>query len=266
MTSATQSNGDLLFVCGSPPLAFARVAGAVLRREHAGELEEAIRQLDSLEQVAVGGRGVLWRFIYRDGAALIRRYRRGGVAAGLMPRDFILLNRPLAELRTHHYAYRQGLPVAEPLGAVWGHPARGRREGFYVSRELQGVSLLDALTQRPENMEPLLKEAGRVIRAMHDAGVFHGDLNGGNVFVDATDKAYLLDFDKAYVEWPLKAGKRARNLLRFRRSLAKNGHGDEMFERVLAGYGGVEWPLWLDWCYRIRGDLSDRLSGRTRAF
>ena len=243
------------------PLAFVRVDGAVLRREHAGDLEEAIRRLDSLEHAALGGRGVLWRFGYRDGAALIRRYRRGGVTAAFMPRDFILVNRPLAELRTHHYAYRQGLPVAEPLGAVWGHPARGWREGLYVSRELYGVSLLDALSQRPETMEPLLQETGRVIRAMHDAGVFHGDLNGGNVFIDAADKAYLLDFDKAHVQWPLKAGKRARNLLRFRRSLTKHGHGAETFERVLAGYGGLDWPQWLDWCYQVRGNLSDRLSG-----
>ncbi|MFP4173412.1 MAG: lipopolysaccharide kinase InaA family protein [Candidatus Hydrogenedentota bacterium] len=236
-----------------------------MRREHAGQLEEAIRRLDSLEPVAVGGRGVLWRFIQGGEAALIRRYRRGGVTAGFMPRDFILVNRPLGELRTHHYAYRQGLPVAEPLGAVWGHPARGRREGFYVSRELRGASLLQALTQRPEEREPLLEEAGRVIRAMHDAGVVHGDLNGGNVFMDAAGKAYLLDFDQAYVQWPLKARKRARNLLRFRRSLFKNGHGPEAFEWVLAGYGGLEWPRWLDWCYRIRGGLSDMVRGRTRA-
>ncbi len=263
MTDPTQPNAGHASASGRTPLAFVRRDGAVWRREYAKELDAALRNLDALEQVAVGGRGVLWRFNYREGAALIRRYRRGGAAASFMPRDFLLVNRPLAELRAHHHAYRQGIPVAEPLGAVWGHPGRGRREGFYVSRELEGVSLLEALARRPEQAEPLLEEAGRVIRVMHGAGVYHGDLNGANVFIDKTDLAYVLDFDKAYVEQPLKTAKRARNLLRFRRSLSKNGHGAEAFEWVLAGYGGLEWSPWLDRCYRLRGVVSDRLSGRS---
>jgi hypothetical protein len=57
----------------------------------------------------------------------------------------------------------------------------------------------------------------------------------------------------------------SRNLLRFRRSLQKNGLSEACFGAFLAGYGdlsGAEIPAWLDKAYQLRGKCSERMRGK----
>jgi hypothetical protein len=60
---------------------------------------------------------------------------------------------------------------------------------------------------------------------MHEAGIYHGDLNLKNIILQTTDplniKGYLIDFDKSFARSYLRENLRIRNLLRLNRSAEK---------------------------------------------
>ncbi|HRZ84421.1 MAG TPA: hypothetical protein P5069_18360, partial [Candidatus Hydrogenedentes bacterium] len=63
----------------------------------------------------------------------------------------------------------------------------------------------------------------------------------------------LIDFDGARVGAPPGNVNRARNLLRFRRSLERRGLELGLFDAFREGYGPAVIPGWLDLAYRLRG-------------
>ena len=94
------------------------------------------------------GRGGLARFSYPGGTGLVRRYLRGGVIRHFIKDSFLLENRPLRELTVHVHAYRQGLPVPAPLGAVWERRGVWYR-GAFATREVEGCNLLEYIQSAP---------------------------------------------------------------------------------------------------------------------
>lgn len=223
------------------------VAGALLDRAHC-------------DPVALGGRGDVWRFPLPDGHGIVRPYRRGGLARVLLRDAYLLKNRPLHEFRVHVSLYRSGLAVPEPLGVVW------RRRGLLFSgalatRELHGRNLYDYLAAAPSSPDDTLRRVGSLVREMHDAGVYHADLQVRNIFV-GSDRVYLMDFDGARRCASLSKVSRARNLLRLRRSFAKNCLPLRFFDLVREGYGEHWLPLWLRVAYAFKARCSDALTGR----
>jgi len=71
----------------------------------------------------------------------------------------------------------------------------------------------------------VIKKAGALVRSMHDAGIFHGDLNLKNIVLQTNKPrqitCYLIDFDKSFVRAHLREHLRIRNLLRLNRSTEK---------------------------------------------
>lgn len=210
--------------------------------------------------VSLGGRGEVWRFPLPEGHGIVRPYRRGGLMRLVLHNAFFLKNRPLHEFRVHLYLYRSGLAVPEPLGVAW------RRRGLLFSgalatRELTGRHLQDYLAAAPRYPEDTLRRVGSLIRELHDAGVYHADLQVRNVFV-GVDRVYLMDFDRARRRTRLSKLSRARNLLRLRRSFAKSFLPQRFFDLVREGYGDLRLPLWLRAGYALKARLSDGLAGR----
>lgn len=209
---------------------------------------------------ALGGRGEVWRFPLPEGHGIVRPYRRGGLMRHVLRNAFLLKNRPLHEFRVHLFLYRRGLAVPEPLGVAW------RRRGLLFSgalatRELSGRHLQDYLAAAPRYPEDTLRRVGSLIREMHDAGVYHADLQVRNVFV-GVDRVYLMDFDRATRRKRVSRLRRARNLLRLRRSFTKNFLPLRFFDLVREGYGDLRFPLWLRAGYALKARLSDGLARR----
>lgn len=220
-----------------PPLdAFVRVKRggrtALVHPEYAREAADALLDGIGCEPAGVGGRGELHRFAYAAGTGIARRYRRGGAIRFLLRESYFLVNRPLHELRVHHEAYATGLPVPIPLGVVWERRGPYYR-GAIATRELESVTLLDAL-QGPD-ADGALHAAGAAVRAMHDAGLYHADLQVRNLLV-AGDGVYIIDLDNG--RWcSMTRARRLGNLLRLQRSFRKEGVPDDAFWSLCAGYG-----------------------------
>jgi 3-deoxy-D-manno-octulosonic acid kinase len=95
-----------------------------------------------------------------------------------------------------------------------------------------GLSLLDLLQDPDRKFEYLAKvliSAGRSIRALHDAGVYHSDLNLGNLLAvnrageDGFPPVKVIDLDKSVSAGSLPGRARTANLARLYRHALKNG-------------------------------------------
>ena len=94
-----------------------------------------------------------------------------------------------------------GLGVAHPEAvAIAERRAPGRViESFLLTRFLVGSTplpaLMPTLLAAPERRRALAFEIGRVIGALHAAGLDHGDLKHSNLLVTSDDRIALLDLD-----------------------------------------------------------------------
>ena len=233
---------------------------ALVREEWAGTIAAALLDGEGCVRVDKGGRASLERFSFEDGWGLIRTGRRGGLVGRVLKDAYFLRNRALRELRLHTRLYESGLAMPEPLGAVWRRNGPWFR-GAIATREVDATDLLSYLQGDPSGIDETLARCGKLIRQMHEMGVFHADLQVRNILVGA-DAVYLVDFDKARVLSRLSALHTARNLLRLRRSFEKNRLPLDHFERVCEGYGIAHLPGWLSATYRLKGFLSDVITRR----
>ena len=205
-----------------------------------------------------GGRGALMRFDYPRGKGLVRPYRRGGLIGKFVKSGYVLSNRPRRELEIHTYLFENGFSIPEPLGAMWERNGLIYR-GALATHEVAASNLLDHLDAYPQHGRKVLDAAGKLIREMHDLGVYHADLQVANILV-GQKRVYIIDFDKARRFSKVSRLRRARNLLRLRRSMSKHGMPDAFFAVVCHGYGVEALPGWLDKLYHVKGALSDAMT------
>ena len=164
-----------------------------------------------------------------EGRALwaVRHYRRGGAAAGLLVDRYLALgsSRPSRELTASTVARARGVRTpAVVAGAAYASTPLGAFYRADLVTELipdarsLARSLLEAETD--EDTLPPLASAGRLVRSLERAGIFHRDLNAGNVLLDADGLGWVVDLDRCVVlgEGPLRG---SAMLARLERSLRK---------------------------------------------
>jgi len=232
---------------------------ALVRAEWAACIAEALLENKGCTEFGEGGRGTLARFDYEEGHGLIRKYRRGGFIRHFLTDAYILDNRAKRELDLTDDLLEKGLPVPMPLGACWERRGILYR-GSLATHLLDATDLRDELDNGPADPEDIMRRAGECIRRMHDLGVYHADLQVHNILVTPQQQIYLIDFDKAQRQPRLSQIQRARNLLRFRRSLEKNDLPLDLFPQLCEGYGVKSLPAWLTRTYQVKGKLSDTAS------
>ena len=190
-------------------------------------------------EAEAGGRGTLAlrRPGLPDGSGLvIKGYRHGGLLGGLLGSRYLSPRRVLRAIEASDAARRGGVPVALvvvgaferalPLGyrlfeasiQVLGAQPLHRALGF-------GLGPAPALARGLRSRRRLALEAcARSVRALHDAGVDHRDLNLSNLLAadgPAGTEVYVVDFDSARVGAPLSPRRRLRALRRLYRSAIK---------------------------------------------
>lgn len=236
---------------------------ALARHEYADTVLELFFGPGIAHEVArSSGRGSVYTFDLPDGKGILRPYRRGGVLAKYREDRYWRSNRPLKELLILEHAYKHALPVPQPLGVLWEQQGQSFT-GAIATRYLPGVSLQEwAADHAPEDEATILKQCGRAIREMHSAGVYHADLQIGNIIVGG-GKVYIIDFDKSSYIDPSADLPRARNILRLRRSIEKNGLPIAYFDAIVNGYGGIELPIVLRAAYRLKSMFSDSFRPQT---
>jgi len=210
-----------------------RVVAARLELAEMVKLLEAARSGTLQGDPSRNGRGGTQQIALRGGKKVfVRKYLRGGMARHLA-RDLYLLRpaRPVREMLATEQARASGclVPIVHAVAVEEVGPFY---RGWIVTSAIQGATaFVDVLAEAgAAERQSLLSAAGEAIRGLHEAGVYHVDLNGHNLLVDADGRVAVIDFDRAVLssERRYRLGERGRD--RFWRSLRK-----------LSNAGG--WPL-----------------------
>jgi tRNA A-37 threonylcarbamoyl transferase component Bud32 len=230
----------------------------------AAAAEVASRPDDVAREASLSGRGPLGRLASPLGPLLVRESRKGGLLRRLRGRRFVGPYRPLRELVLGRRCLGAGVPVAEAVACV----VLGQRSwrGFLLTREVPGATDLEAWlygrgSDSARGERDVLREAGRAVRALHDAGVRHADLHPKNLLLDPKGGVLVLDLDRARAfDAPLSEEDRLRNLVRLARAVEKHRlRGLRVSRktalRFLEGYGGSR-EASARWLERVRERLS----------
>jgi 3-deoxy-D-manno-octulosonic acid kinase len=188
------------------------------------------------QAVGSGGRGGAWFVDGPFGAAVLRRYLRGGLVASVN-RDRHLWRgadrvRSFAEFRLLRALLQRGLPVPRPLAAYYLRKGHRYRAAILLER-IEGVHSLAHRAATPGDEAPWA-EAGRLVARIHRAGLDHADLNAHNLLFDDDGKGWVIDVDRSRLRIPATAW-REGNLARLRRSLLKL-RGERSREQVEAEF------------------------------
>lgn len=186
--------------------------------------------------VTQGGRNAAWFIEHNGQQAVLRHYKRGGVIAKLVQRYYFWTGanrtRSWAEFSVLLHLHNSSVAVPIPLAALWKRVFLGYRAAIIVARIPEALPIAHQL----ENA--CAKAVAIVVKQMHDAGVWHADLNVFNILIDAQQQIHLIDFDKAKILGVVNSKQRQNNVLRLRRSLIKvRGEiGQQWFEQFNRAY------------------------------
>ncbi|CAK7074080.1 3-deoxy-D-manno-octulosonic acid kinase [Kerstersia gyiorum] len=183
------------------------------------------------QPVGAGGRQAAWYVEGDFGAGVLRGYRRGGLLARIN-RDRYLwqgedFTRPFREFRLMAGMRAAGLPVPQVLAAGYWRTGPWYRAALLTRRIPGAVPLAKRLADRCA-----LTLAARAVFDMHQAGVYHADLNVYNLLFDATGAPWIIDMDRGRLG--LDEAQRRETLARLRRSFLKVGGEVE---------GGQAWQI-----------------------
>lgn len=162
---------------------------------------------------------------------IIRNYRHGGFFGKLLGGIFYNEKRPINEVAVNEIALQKDVPSAEVVAVIkrrlWGLFYKAD----FISKEIpDAVDLIQLITESSlifiqRFKKPIILVLVRLLRNMHDAGIFHADLHLKNILVKRKKTgefhAYIIDLDKSVVTEKLDIDKRMKNLLRLERSVEK---------------------------------------------
>lgn len=204
--------------------------------------EQQLEALNCLDGTAQAGRGNTFFINFHNSALVLRHYRRGGFAQHVSKQHYVFTGlestRAMREFDVLARLQELQLPAPAPFACQVI-----RRGLFYsaslVTYRISGVTLAERLF-RGELPETTWQSIGRTVAGFHKAGVNHADLNAHNILLDQSDRAALIDFDRARIvslpSFPTDRGWCLGNILRLQRSLNKLPGG-----AVGSAESGVNW-------------------------
>ena len=203
--------------------------------------------------------------------AILKRYRRGGLAGKVLPHLFLGTARFRREISTAEAAIRKGIPVPLPIALVrrgrWGlYQVFGVTRRIPYTRNFPEIVDSSLSATRPNDF---IDSIARTIHRMHERGMTHADLNLGNLLVSTAGKGppvYIIDLAGARLGPALTAVQQLKGLRRLRRSWEKSCFFREVLPgseigRFLSIYCGSDRDLLA--VLRVTGAV-DRFLTRTR--
>ncbi len=175
----------------------------------------------------IGGRGPTGTLTLDDALVLhVKRMRRGGLARHVWRDRFPGTRRLLANLVGPITALDRGVATVEPIALLIERGPLGLSRGWLAARNVADArSLAQRLVSRDPPSRDELRAVVAVVRAMHERGIDHRDLNLGNVLLRDRSRppaALVIDLDRARIgEHGLPVWLRARAMRRLERSTVK---------------------------------------------
>ena len=169
------------------------------------------------------GRGTTYFLKYSEQQWVLKHYYRGGFIGKLIDDSYLFIGfrhtRAAKEFQLLKKLSELNLPSPRPISY------RVKRSGILyqadiLTARIENAQDLVALLTKEAISEPLWKKVGACIRAFHQHGIYHHDLNAHNILIDNDEKIWLIDFDQGEQRKPQSQWQQ-ENLSRLLRSFNK---------------------------------------------
>ncbi len=193
----------------------------------------------------VHGRGITWFVDYHGDELVLRHYYRGGLVGKIINDSYWFKSYETTRAVREFYLLLKlsnlGLPVPQPIACRVIKDRMFYTADLLMSRIKNARDLVAILPQESLSQD-LWQKMGATIKAFHQQGIFHHDLNAHNILIDNNDKVWIIDFDKGE-QRPINKTWQTANLQRLKRSLLKEQSKfpdfyfqDSDFIQLLKGY------------------------------
>lgn len=190
------------------------------------------------------GRGITY-FIEHDAQQwVLRHYRRGGLIGKLLTDEYVFggweKTRAFAEFTLLKRLRELHLPVPAPIAAHISRHGLFYRADLITALIPHSHDLHHKLCEKPLNAETW-ETVGETIARLHEAQVYHHDLNIHNIMQDSDDKIWVIDFDRCAVRdgdsWKQEMLDRLHRSLEKERSRCDAFHfSSQNWQQVMKGY------------------------------
>ena len=199
------------------------------------------KQHNSL-QGGAAGRGTTHFFSHENQDFVLRAYLRGGMIGRVLKDRYLFLgwqrSRVWRELKLLEWMYWMGLPVPVPVAGQIERQGVSYRAKLIMQRLDAAEDLIDILAVR--TLEPeIWQQIGVAIARLHQADVYHHDLNCKNIMLDSNNKVWLIDFDRCRRR--SSGSWKQKNLQRLLRSFNK-----ELQRQRIQHFSPQQWQLLLN--------------------
>jgi len=128
--------------------------------------------------------------------------------------------------------HRRNLAVPRPLGWMEKVHQGMVQESYYLSEAVgSGISFIEDCSK---SRDPLIGELAKMVKKVHKAGLFHGDLHAGNFLWDG-NRFYLADLHSAKITRGLSLSQRLWNLAHLFHSL-RSAWGEKEHSKFIDVY------------------------------
>jgi 3-deoxy-D-manno-octulosonic acid kinase len=171
-------------------------------------------------EVIPSGRGTARIIKFEGKKYILKKEARGGILARFLPDQFFSLGDFDSEWLINGLAGQ--LELSPPLLARWEITRKLLLTEIYtLTAHIENCRSLKDLIAEGELAADKIIEAGRLVAAMHKSGLYHGDLNCGNILF-TPDKSQIIDLKGSFIfSAPLPEKLSRKNLLRLLRSFHK---------------------------------------------
>lgn len=169
------------------------------------------------------GRGTTYFIKHKSNDWVLRHYYRGGLIGKLIHDSYFFTcyekTRAAQEFSLLKKLNELSLPAPKPIAY------RVKRSGIsyqadILTGRINNAHDLVALLSTQSLSEDIWSSIGACIRAFHQAGIYHHDLNAHNILIDNHNKIWLIDFDRGEQRKPNQVWQQG-NLDRLLRSFNK---------------------------------------------
>ncbi|MFO7838232.1 MAG: lipopolysaccharide kinase InaA family protein [Desulfosalsimonadaceae bacterium] len=173
------------------------------------------------------------------GRVVIKPYYRGGLLRRINRRTYFGFGSPRGEAEFFRLEFVRRLGVNAPETVAFASRGQLLYQAWLVTRELPDVcSLSSKSLAAPREAAALIPRLAEQISCLIRNGIHHVDLHPGNVLIDAENRVYIIDFDKAKTRREPQARLCRRYCRRWGRAVAKHGLPRELdtcLQKELAG-------------------------------
>jgi len=223
-------------------------ARAVMGNRSVAEVVELPRRTKAVPGT---GRGGILEIATPGGRDVILKVLRKGGLGARARGSFHGRARLLAEMGVLAEAVRRGVPCAPVAFGATARMKDGRLAAVLATEKIPEAVTLGEILVEPAasaassgDRREALARAGNAVRACHDRGLDHADLNLGNVLVSIrrpprAPGAWVIDLGVSKLGSPLTPSQRAANLVRLLRSVEKHlGRDPRRLRDALAFFRG----------------------------